>query len=821
MSISLEPGPRGPGPAGRPLRGLLLPLLPVLLVLLLLAPGPIAPGAPLASAPRAVAPSAAPVTAGRSNGAGSSATTTLLDLPGTASTTAMAYDSALGEMVLVAPDTSTTSPSADLETFVDSGGGWTRATPTASPPSREYAAMTYDASIGAILLFGGYAPDGAFLSDTWTFTGSTWTNVSGRSAVTPGARAAAALAYDAAGGFDLLFGGYGATGALSSGNLTDTWEYEDGNWSEVTGAGAPPLEGAMAYDAALSEVVYYGGVTELGGCSSATYAFENGTWTRILASDASTPGALAMTSMTYDAALGGMLLFGGACGVGIAGIALTLDLSSATYVLGATGWSEVTTAGAPPASYGADIAFGPVVGGALLFGGESAAVSLGTTSTHLLGATYLFANASWGVVRPVLLASRALAEVGQNETLRLEGVVTPGATYVNFTGLPTGASVAGASAAMTLAEAGTLHPSVNVTTTLGFGSGSTVNATANTTVVVLARHVVDAFSASRSETEVGVPIDLTASVSGGEAGGLDLFTDLPGGCVSANVTTLSCTPTLPGTWDVEFESTDALGVTATALTLVAVAARLTVSALTLERPAIDLGMLANASWRGTGGVGPLEASFSGLPPGCDSVNATALSCTPDTTGSFAMTAEVSDALGVTSNASATMTVNPDPRITAMAVTGPALVVGTSASLNFSVAATGGTGTIAYLVRSLPPGCVLANVAVIACRPTEPGTFAVVVSATDALGWTVTDSTNLTVTEHSVTGGGPGPSSAGLPYVDGVAAVGLLFAVLAGAVGGRTVQRRREGARLARELEEGVAAAPSDLFDDLPPGGGAR
>src|SRR5215472_5213859 len=51
---------------------------------------------------------------------------------------------------------------------------WTKHAPAIHPPARAQAMMAYDAATGNVVLFGGGNNRGG-LSDTWTWNGSTWT----------------------------------------------------------------------------------------------------------------------------------------------------------------------------------------------------------------------------------------------------------------------------------------------------------------------------------------------------------------------------------------------------------------------------------------------------------------------------------------------------------------------------------------------------------------------------------------------------------------------------------------------------------------------
>ena len=93
---------------------------------------------------------------------------------------------------------------------------WTKQAPAASPSARVDAAMAYDAATGNLVLFGGDGDHGVG-GDTWTWDGSTWTKQA--PAASPPAREGAAMAYDAATGNVVLFGGEAPS------VLGDTWTW--------------------------------------------------------------------------------------------------------------------------------------------------------------------------------------------------------------------------------------------------------------------------------------------------------------------------------------------------------------------------------------------------------------------------------------------------------------------------------------------------------------------------------------------------------------------------------------------------------------------
>ena len=123
-------------------------------------------------------------------------------------------------------------------------GEWT---PTDRAPSpRSGHAMAYDAARGTTVMFGGQGLDG-LLGDTWEWDGAVWRRMT--SATSPPARASHAMAYDAAHGQVVLFGG-GGSDPLS--DLDDTWVWDGSNWTQKSPANRPGgrAEHAMAYDSA-------------------------------------------------------------------------------------------------------------------------------------------------------------------------------------------------------------------------------------------------------------------------------------------------------------------------------------------------------------------------------------------------------------------------------------------------------------------------------------------------------------------------------------------------------------------------------------------
>jgi hypothetical protein len=199
-----------------------------------------------------------------------------VNYPTTREDHAMAFDAVNGVVVLFGGDD---GPSLS-DTWTWNGTTWSDLSPggiagTDYPDARSYHAMAFVTGKNAVTLFGGYT--GTFLrDDTWEWNGTAWTDVSpaGTSGTDfPAARRRHAQAYDSARGVMVLFGGDDGAARLS-----DTWEWNGTSWGKpnITGtAGVDYPTGrnfhAMAFDSSRNTVVLFGGY--IGGA-----AFNSDTW---------------------------------------------------------------------------------------------------------------------------------------------------------------------------------------------------------------------------------------------------------------------------------------------------------------------------------------------------------------------------------------------------------------------------------------------------------------------------------------------------------------------------------------------------------------
>lgn len=238
-----------------------------------------------------------------------------------------------------------------------SAQSWHAIAPTASPPARLGAAAATDLGTGQVVLFGGQAGS-SYLNDTWRFDGATWTASTGTS---PAVRMRAAMAYDASHAAVVMFGG--VNGVSVNSILQDTWRYANGAWSQAaTGFPVPPRRfgHAMASDSARQRVVMFGGRTNAGTIYlQDTWEWDGATWTPL--SPAHMPTNRMGHAMAFDPVLGQVVLFGG--------LQLGGPFQNDTWTWNGVDWTQLAPAMAPSARGDHAMATDAARGRVVLFGG--------------------------------------------------------------------------------------------------------------------------------------------------------------------------------------------------------------------------------------------------------------------------------------------------------------------------------------------------------------------------------------------------------------------------------------------------------------------
>lgn len=232
-----------------------------------------------------------------------------------------------------------------------SASTWTQRFPSTSPPINSFPAMAYDAARGETVLFGGLYGPSSF-DETWIWNGTTWTQKF--PSANPGKRHKHAMVYDAARGEVVLFGGSNGTTYLN-----DTWVWDGNTWIQRTPANSPPARywHAMVYDAAREDVVLFGG-NNGNTYFDDTWAWNGTTWTQ--KSPVSHPSKRHGHSVVYDAARGYALLFGGYDGT---------NYFDDSWAWDGTTWTQLFPAASPQARDNYAMVYDAASNEVVLFGG--------------------------------------------------------------------------------------------------------------------------------------------------------------------------------------------------------------------------------------------------------------------------------------------------------------------------------------------------------------------------------------------------------------------------------------------------------------------
>ncbi|MBI5525986.1 MAG: hypothetical protein HY897_06590 [Deltaproteobacteria bacterium] len=116
----------------------------------------------------------------------------------------------------------------DLAPKIDAVPRWYSKTVVDTPSARSRHKITYDASQGLAILFGGYNASTGYKGDTWAWNGRIWKQVSDTG---PSARSVHAMAFSSRKGHAILFGGFDGS------PQGDTWEWTGNAWKLVSTAG--------------------------------------------------------------------------------------------------------------------------------------------------------------------------------------------------------------------------------------------------------------------------------------------------------------------------------------------------------------------------------------------------------------------------------------------------------------------------------------------------------------------------------------------------------------------------------------------------------
>lgn len=222
-------------------------------------------------------------------------------------------------------------------------------------------AMAFDERLGAVVLFGG-ADERRVLADLWTWTGTEWRCLAAHG---PPPRTFPALAWDGAGERLVLFGGnavlFGSPGGGGETFLDDMWEWDGRRWQEISSrAPGPRAEAGAAWDSRRRRVVMFGGYRQerTGRLRLGdTWEWDGERWALVSETG---PAARNGAALAYDPVLGVTVLFGGN------------GPAADTWKWDGRRWSEIPGS-ATDGRFNPAMAYDPAARGLIRFGGWTGA----------------------------------------------------------------------------------------------------------------------------------------------------------------------------------------------------------------------------------------------------------------------------------------------------------------------------------------------------------------------------------------------------------------------------------------------------------------
>jgi hypothetical protein len=736
----------------------------------------------------------------------------------------LAYDPTASVVVFFGPG----DCGSENQTWTFSAGLWTRLSTIRSPGYIASAAVAYDLTFQGVILFGGYRCHNGTCTGqgvdagTWKFAGGGWTNISASLRGAPPAAGGWSASYDAADGYLLLFGRNASTGQI------ETWKLNATGWSQLSTSGAPPSGAGdvglpMAYDPIIPAVLLFG-ATSTGQAGNSTWEYSAGVWKNANPSVSPAPGswtmlfdpvsnltilfgipstqelwldahgqtwtssggswtpatqgfgppALGQAGLTYDAAEGAVVFFGGyspdPSGSGYWGYL------NVTWTYRDGTWTNVTHGAAPQGRGGEGFVYDAAGGFVLLFGGQGlTGPDSRTGSLVYLSDTWEWLNGTWSRLSPALHPpagsyAQMVYDGADGYVLLLCGAGGPSYTWVfvggNWTNLSSTVTNAPSFASPSLtydaADGYVLLFGLYTTSapyrsnvTWMFKGGHWTNLSATGSV-----------KGSPPEIAVGSPMAYDAAL--GEVVLYCLFVSL-GGPPCSLASPGEVYEYAAGTWTLvrpvvgppeqadpalTYDAADGVilmvgGSNQSAATSDTWAfggstgsTPLQVGSFYATTNPDDVGVATTIEATAAGGTPPFSYAFSGLPGGCSTPSGASVRCAPTAAGTTEVEVTVSDANGSRASAELLLSVDPDPAVTSFQASPASVTLGDRSVLE--TAATGGVGPMIYFYNGLPQGCVNQSLPDLPCTSTIAGSFHPAVQVSDGVDTSAAVATTLTV-----------------------------------------------------------------------------
>lgn len=235
--------------------------------------------------------------------------------------------------------------------------------------------MGYDPARQVVVLFGGRSGSSTDLSETWEYSAGVWSQMS---FVGPGIRSFAGMVYDPIRAELLMFGGLsGAT------DLNETWVYSGSGWTRRQPTSSPPVRHAagLVWDPTRQRVLAFGGAAGNPEVYlSDTWAWDGANWVPL---SVGAVGPIWIHQAAHDSARNVTVFYGGFSG----------SSQTGGWELG-TSWTQRSWTSQPSARHGASVVYDSSLQRVLLFGGYS---SSGSTYR---GDFFLYDGSTWQTATP-------------------------------------------------------------------------------------------------------------------------------------------------------------------------------------------------------------------------------------------------------------------------------------------------------------------------------------------------------------------------------------------------------------------------------------
>jgi YVTN family beta-propeller protein len=375
-------------------------------------------------------------------------------------------------------------------------------------------------------------------------------------------------------------------------------------------------------------------------------------------------------------------------------------------------------------------------------------------------------------------AEPSTIDVGTGTTLNVTTPYNIDSFNYTYTGLPPGCQSANVSHLVCVpSQSGYYTVRVFVNNSLGLGPNATVNLLVNPTPGVV-------LSATPDPTDANATTTFSATVSGGT--GPFSYNWIVGGASQPGGPTFVHRFASRGNYTAEVFANDSYGLSSSDTAKIQVYPELK-AALTPSNGTPLLGQTVAFVTNASGGRGPYNYSYSGLPPGCVSENKPAVGCLPTQADYYNVTVSVTDENGVTVNSTVTVHVIFDFNVIVPTNTsaGSPFTISVNTNESFSggtaLVPAAGIGAFSYNYSGLPPGCASEDAPSITCTPTQVGTYHITVSVHDQVGdhQTHTVVVNVVPAKSSA---GPGLGSffsgaTGYALIGGIVAAVVIVGVL--------------------------------------------